>query len=245
MERKVLGVLGGLGPQATVYFSDMVVGYTKAGSDQEHIPMIILNDTEIPDRTAFILGESDESPLPKMVEDAKFLEASGCSMIVIPCNTAHYFYDEIEKNVSIRIINIIDETVKHCIESKPGLKNIGLLATEGTVKSGAYKRYTDKYGLGLMLPDEEDEKSLMNIIYNQVKAGKTADILEFSGIVSNLKRQGADIIVLGCTELSIINREFGLTKRDREIKDSMEILVMKSIQQCGKKVNICADSQDL
>ena len=104
MANKKLGVLGGLGPQATVIFTDMVVRYTEAGRDQDHIPMIILNDSEIPDRTAFILGTSDESPLPKMIEDAKFLEKAGCDMIVIPCNTAHFFYDEVEKNVSIPIM---------------------------------------------------------------------------------------------------------------------------------------------
>ncbi len=237
MANKVLGVLGGLGPQATVYFSDMVVRYTEASGDQEHIPMIILNDTQIPDRTAFILGTSEESPLPKMIEDAKLLEKSGCSMIVIPCNTAHFFYDEVEKNVSIPIINIIDETVRYCVESTPGIKTIGLLATEGTVQSGSYKRYTDKYNLELITPDEEDEKKLMSIIYDQVKAGKSADILEFSEIISDLKRRGADVVVLGCTELSIINREYGLTVRDREIKDSMEILAVKSIEKCGKTVN--------
>ncbi|MBP5192896.1 MAG: amino acid racemase [Eubacterium sp.] len=236
MANKVLGVLGGLGPQATVYFSDMVVRYTEASRDQEHIPMIILNDTEIPDRTDFILGVSDESPLPKMISDAKLLESAGCSFIVIPCNTAHFFYDEIEKNVSVPIINIIDETVRHCVESTPGIKAIGLLATEGTVQSGAYKKYTDKYGLELMVPEEEDEKKLMSIIYDQVKAGKSADIFDFSRIVSNLKRRGADVVVLGCTELSIINREYGLTQRDPEIKDSMEILVARSIEKCGKTV---------
>ncbi len=237
MANKVLGVLGGLGPQATVYFSDMVVRYTEAASDQEHIPMIILNDTEIPDRTAFILGTSEESPLPKMIEDAKLLEKAGCSMIVIPCNTAHFFYDEVEKNVSIPIINIIDETVRYCVESTPGIKTVGLLATQGTVQSGSYKRYTDKYDLELITPDEEDEKKLMSIIYDQVKAGKSVDILEFSEIISNMKRRGADVIVLGCTELSVINREYGLTVRDREIKDSMEILVVKSIEKCGKTVS--------
>lgn len=237
MANKILGVLGGLGPQATVYFSDMVVRFTEAAADQEHIPMIILNDTEIPDRTAYILGTSDVSPLPKMIADAKLLESAGCSMIVIPCNTAHFFYDEVEKNVSIPIINIIDETVRYCVESTPGIKTIGLLATEGTVQSGSYKRYTDKYGVELITPDEEDEKKLMSIIYDQVKAGQSADIFAFSEIISDLKRRGADVIVLGCTELSIINREYGLTARDREIIDSMEVLVLRSIERCDKKVN--------
>jgi aspartate racemase len=236
MANKVLGVLGGLGPQATVYFSDMIVRYTEASRDQEHIPMIILNDTEIPDRTAFILGTSEESPLPKMISDAKLLEEAGCSMIVIPCNTAHFFYDEVEKNVSIPIINIIDETVRYCVESTPWIKTIGLLATDGTVKSGAYKKYTDKYNLELITPDDEDRQKLMNIIYNQVKAGHSADILEFSRIISNMKRRGADVVVLGCTELSIINREYGLTERDPEIIDSMEVLVIRSIERCGKKL---------
>lgn len=233
---KTLGILGGLGPLATVYFANMIVEMTEAEKDQDHIPMVILNDAQIPDRTAYILGESEESPLPKMKEDARKLENAGCDVIVIPCNTAHYFFDEIAKEVRIPLINILEETVKACREQNPGLKKIGVLATRGTIETDSYKRFTDQYGIGYVVPGEEDQASLMNIIYNEVKAGKEVDILEFMRIIGDMVKAGSDAVVLGCTELSIINRDYHLTQRHRNIVDSMEVLARRSIRFCGKKV---------
>ena len=92
MEEKTLGVLGGVGPLATIYFADLVVKMTDAKTDQEHISMVILNHGAIPDRTDYILDHSKPNPLPVMIADAKKLQAAGCDYIVIPCNTAHYFY---------------------------------------------------------------------------------------------------------------------------------------------------------
>lgn len=126
MEEKTLGVLGGVGPLATIYFADLVVKMTDAKTDQEHISMVILNHGAIPDRTDYILDHSKPNPLPVMIADAKKLQAAGCDYIVIPCNTAHYFYDEIQKNVDIPIINIIEETVKYAIKTVPGLKTLGV-----------------------------------------------------------------------------------------------------------------------
>ena len=235
-ETKTLGILGGLGPLATVYFANMLVQMTEAKKDQDHIPMIILNDAQIPDRTAFILGESEESPLPKMCEDAHKLENAGCDMIVIPCNTAHYFYDALEEEVSVPIINILDETVQECIKEIPNCKTIGVLATRGTIESDSYKRFTDKYGMNYVVPDEDDQESLMDIIYNQVKAGKPVDILEFMRIIGALKKKGSDAVVLGCTELSIINRDYDITKKHKLVVDSMEVLTKRAIERCGKTV---------
>jgi len=235
-EEKVLGVLGGIGPLATIYFADLVVKLTDAKTDQEHISMVIYNHGAIPDRTAYILDRTKPNPLPYMISDAKGLQSSGCDFIVIPCNTAHYFYDEIQKNVDIPIINIIEETVKYAIKTVPGLKTIGLLATEGTIKSNAYQRVTDKYSLECKTPNEEDMKSLMNIIYGEVKAGEKVDIFEFMRIIGNMKKQGCEAVVLGCTELSIINKDFELSKKDGKIIDSMEVLARRSIELCGKKI---------
>lgn len=237
MKEKVLGVLGGVGPLATIYFADLVIKMTDAKSDQEHIAMVILNHASIPDRTEYILDNTKPNPLPVMIADAQQLERDNCDYIVIPCNTAHYFFDEIQKSVSVPIINILEETVSYAQRTVPNLRCLGILATEGTVKSGAYQSIIEKHGLSFCVPNEEDQKSLMHIIYDQVKAGEKVDICEFLRIVGELKKQGSDAVILGCTELSVIKKDFNLHQAD--IVDSMECLARASITLCGK--NIKAD----
>lgn len=232
MEEKVLGVLGGVGPLATIYFADLVIKMTDAKTDQEHIAMIILNHASIPDRTEYILDNRKPNPLPMMVADAQKLQNDGADYIVIPCNTAHYFFDEIQKSVSIPIINILEETVCYAEKTVPNLKCLGILATEGTVISGAYQNIIRKHGLDFRVPSEEDQKSLMHIIYDQVKAGERVDICEFLRIVGELKKAGSDAVILGCTELSVIKKDFNLSRHD--IVDSMECLARKSIALCGR-----------
>lgn len=234
MKEKVLGVLGGVGPLATIYFADLVIKMTDAKNDQEHIAMVILNHATIPDRTAYILDNTKPNPLPVMIEDAQRLEANGCDYIVIPCNTAHYFFDEIQKSVDVPIINILEETVSYAEKTVPNLRCVGILATEGTIISGAYQSVLKKHGLECRVPSEEDQKSLTNIIYNQVKAGERVDICEFLRIVGELKKAGSDAVVLGCTELSIIKKDFNLSRLD--IVDSMECLARTSILLCGKNI---------
>ena len=236
MKEKVLGVLGGVGPLATIYFADLVVKMTDARTDQEHIAMVILNHSSIPDRTEYIMDKSKPNPLPVMISDAKMLEEDNCDYIVIPCNTAHYFYDEIQKSVSVPIINILEETVKYCEQTIPNIKKIGVLATDGTIASHAYQNIINKHGLECVVPEKEDQQSVMNIIYNQVKAGREVDIFEFQRIIGNLKNLGCDAVVLGCTELSIIKKDFEINRND--IVDSMECLARASITACGKKLKL-------
>lgn len=234
MKEKVLGVLGGVGPLATIYFTDLIVKMTEAQTDQDHISMVILNHPSIPDRTAYILDNTKPNPVPVMAQDAKRLEENGCDYIVIPCNTAHYFYDEIQKNVSVPIINILEETVKYCQKTVPDLKKIGVLATEGTIQSRAYQNIIEKHGLECVVPNSEDQASLMNIIYHQVKAGREVDIYEFQRIIGEMKKRGSDAVILGCTELSIIKKDFDIQRTD--VVDSMECLAKASIFACGKRL---------
>ena len=229
-----LGVLGGVGPLATIYFAELVIRCTYASTDQEHVSMIILNHAAIHDRTNYILDRSEPNPLPQMTSDAKTLEKAGADYIVIPCNTAHFFYDEIQNAVDVRIINIIEETVLHIKNNLPDAKKVGILATKGTLVSGAYQNMFKKYGLDFSVPDEHDTEKLMEIIYDQVKAGKSVDIEAFWRIINNLKKSGCDCVVLGCTELSVIYRDYSIA--DETIIDSLLTLARKSIELCGKKI---------
>lgn len=234
MADKTLGILGGLGPLATVYFMDLIVKLTDAEKDQDHISMVVFNHAAIPDRTDFILDSTKPNPLPMMIEDAQKLEKSGADYIVMPCNTAHFFYEQIQRNIDIPMLNIIEETVRYSVENVPCIKKLGILATKGTITAGAYQQMCEKYGIDWAVPSYVDEQSLMNIIYNQVKAGKDVNINEFVRIIDNMKDDGCDAVVLGCTELSVINKDFSLDRND--VIDSLEVLAKKSILLCGKKV---------
>ena len=138
-----VGVLGGLGPKATVYFMDMVVDNTKASCDQEHIDMIVYNHASIPDRTSYILDNSCDNPIPYLISDAKMLENLGCNFLVMPCNTSHFMYDEIQESIKIPLINMPYEVGK-LINENNEIKKVGILATKGTLKAKIYERYLEK-----------------------------------------------------------------------------------------------------
>lgn len=234
MKEITLGVLGGLGPLATVYFADMVVKLTDAKCDQEHISMVILNHPSIPDRTDYILDNSKPDPLPVMIADAKRLEGAGADFIVIPCNTAHYFYDRIQDNINIPMLNIIDETVSYAKNTVDNLKTLGILATKGTLSALSYQRACQKYGIGCLTPDEEDSRLLMHIIYDGVKAGGKVDFDAFESLIDRMKNNGCEAVILGCTELSVIHWDHKMERAD--VIDSMQTLARASILKCGKKI---------
>ena len=226
----VLGILGGLGPMATVYFYEMLIRHTKAACDQDHIDIVINSRATTPDRTSYIIGKSSENPLQIMVEDSKRLKEYGVTLLAIPCNTAHYFYDMLTDAIDIPFLNIMEETAAY-LESK-GVKKAGVLATEGTVTSKTYHRYLEEHGISCIVPDEENQKLINDIIYNDIKTGKPADIEKFQKAANSLFEKGAEKIILGCTELSLIKKAQGL---DARFVDSLEVLAKKAIEACGKE----------
>ncbi|MBQ7836244.1 MAG: amino acid racemase [Clostridia bacterium] len=226
--KPLMGILGGLGPMASAYFYELITAHTKAERDQDHIDIILSSRSSTPDRTAFITGESDDSPLPFMVQDAKRLEAYGADAIVIPCNTAHYFIDEVRKSVSVPVPSIIEETAAHL--KRAGVKKAGILATVGTVSSHSYQTKLEGVGLACDVPHEREQRWLMELIYDDVKAGKEADLDKFFAVVEHMKNKGCDRMILGCTELSVINRSMGGRE---ELTDSLEVLANVAIKLCG------------
>lgn len=226
---KKLGILGGLGPMASVYFYELLTRHTEASCDQDHLDLILSSSATTPDRTAFILGQSAEDPLPRMLEDAKVLIAAGADVIAIPCNTAHYFYDALAEALPVPIINIIYETV-HALASM-GVKTFGLLATAGTAAAGGYSHVAECFGMTCVLPSAEEQALLNELIYTSIKQGKTPDLTAFSALSARLLGLGCERLVLGCTELSLLRRDAGLTA---PYFDSLDALALRSILVCGK-----------
>ncbi len=229
-----VGIIGGVGPMATVYFYELVLSLTQAERDQDHVNMVILNHASIPDRTAFICGRSDDSPLPYMVADAKNLEDIGAQFIVIPCNTAHYFFDEVAASVSIPVLNIVKETVSEAKRRVPGLEKLGILATDGTIVTKTYELAARELGMECVTPDDDIQRDVMRLIYDDIKAGKKADGDKLRGFIDHLRKKGCQCVVLGCTELSVAKKECGVC--DDDVLDSLEVLALRTIERCGRKV---------
>lgn len=224
-----LGIIGGMGPLATSIFFSRIIDNTKASSDQEHIWTIISSHSTMPDRTKVIAEKLDSDVILKAVsEDIRIMEASGVSKIAIPCNTFHYFYDEVQALTSIPIINMIDETMKDFN------KNIGekalILSTTGTKQAGVYERYAKNYGIEIIDLEENYSDEINNIIYD-IKKTNDVERPEFLDLIRKLdKVYSPDGFVLACTELSLVPLE-GLD--EIKIVDAMDILVRESILQTG------------
>ncbi len=218
-KRKLLGILGGLGPMASAYFYELITEHTAASRDQDHIDIILSSRATTPDRTAYILGQSDENPLPAMIADAKSLERYGATAIVIPCNTAHYFIDAVRDAVTVPMPSIITETVRFIKEN--GCKKPVILATAGTISTNTYQRELAANGLDWGLPDEAGQAAVMDIIYNQVKSGTIPDPSALYEILEPMFADGCDCAILGCTELSLIGKKM---KDDPRIVDSLTVL---------------------
>ncbi len=227
-----LGVIGGLGPIATAYFLELIIKMTNASWDQDHIDMIIYNYPSIPDRTKYIIGESNDSPIEPIINIGKRLCAEGMDYIAMPCITAHYFYEEISNNLDIPIINIISETVEYL--KKMGITKVGIMATDGTMQTKMFQKELNDNNMISIIPDDECQKHIMSIIYDNVKANIDVDMDRFNRVSKMLKDNGAEVIILGCTELSLI-------KRDKNIGagyiDAMEVLAMRSIELCKASLN--------
>lgn len=226
---KILGVVGGLGPMATAYFMQLVTAMTDASVDQEHIRMYIASYPGIPDRTKFILGESSNSPVMNMVAEGKSLKCMGAEIIAIPCVTAHFFHQELESEIGLPVVNVMEETGKYLKER--GIHKAGLMATDGTVRSMIFQNALRAFDIEVVIPDAERQRLVMNIIYNDVKAGREINMNSFASVSKMLKEEGAEVIILGCTELSIVKRDHSL---EAGYLDVLEILAMRAVSECGK-----------
>ena len=226
-----LGIIGGMGPMATAIFYEKIVLLTSASKDQEHINTIIYSCPQIPDRTAFFLGESKEDPYPTILELAKRLEDQGADVIAIPCITAAFFAKQLERDINIPVYNGINETADLLKES--GIKSAGIMATEGSIKNRLIADALVSRGITPVEPDAEYQKIVTDIIYGDIKTGKELGTEKIDKVASHLRDKGAEAFILGCTELSVAAHKAGLKKPYYDILDH---LAAKAVTACGKEV---------
>lgn len=232
-DRKILGVLGGMGPLATQLFYKMVIEKTDAKCDQEHLNMIILSHATMPDRTKEILEGRSEELLHLLEKDAKMLEMGGSGVIAIPCNTSHVLLDRLQESINVPIINMVEETVKHIAGMfQNNDLRVAVLATDGTVRTGLYQKALERAGITPVVPSPESQKLVMKIIYDGVKNGGEINFDDFLTVQNEILTQECQAAILACTELSCFKEMYDLPAY---YIDAMAVLAEKSILACGGK----------
>ena len=237
MQEGIIGVLGGMGPEATADLFRKIIKNTEAMRDQGHLRVLIDSNPKIPERTAAIVG-SGESPLPMMIDTAKNLERAGADFIVIPCVTAHYFIEGLREGIAVPVISIIEEVTGEIDRRLPAVRQVGLMATTGTIRAGLFQDRLREKGVEVLFPQPGDQENLvMSAIYGEsgIKAGFIS--LENKGKIlraSNaLIERGAQGIIGGCTEVPLV-----IDQSDMEVPffDSLNILALAAIRLAKGKI---------
>ena len=228
-----LGIIGGMGPLATAVFMEKVIDFTKAEKDSDHIYMEIINDPAIYDRTEYLLGKSSQNPAGRIREIREILEKRGCEVIAIPCNTAFGLYDEFAGNSKETVIHSIKETAFYLKENK--IHTAGILATDGTIQTKLFQEELAKHGIENIIPDEDNQRLVMEMIYDEVKCGLPVSKDKMDKVAGHLFAQGAEVMALGCTELSMAKMQ-GIVSKG--YLDTMDVVARKAVMLCGKKLRV-------
>ncbi len=210
--RKVIGVLGGMGPAATADFFQKIIRATPAKADQDHLKVLIYSNPQIPDRTAAIQGEGPD-PLPALVASANLLVEAGADFLVIPCITAHHFYDRLQGAVRVPILHIVGETAAALASEHPNVRRLGLLATSGTLKGRLFETQFEPRGLAVLTPDPEVQSGLVMQAIYAVKGGDASERPRrlIREAAEHLIARGAAAICEGCTEVPLILQDGDLS----------------------------------
>ena len=219
-----LGVIGGMGPLATVSFYERVVLNTVAKCDNEHIDMVVLSHASMPDRTKCIIENKGGEFLEVIKKDFKILEDIGVEAVAIPCTKSHYFFNEFP---GLRIINMIEETILEV--KKRGIEKVAVFGTLGTLNSKVYEKYANQHGLLVKEVSPEDKQAVMDIIYD-IKETNCLDGRRFVDILSRYC-DDETVGIIACTELSLLD-----IPRDINTIDALDVLVKRSIELSGAVV---------
>ncbi|UOD35196.1 aspartate/glutamate racemase family protein [Deferribacteraceae bacterium V6Fe1] len=226
---KRLGIIGGMGPEATSDLFLKIIKNTPAKKDQEHIPIVIDNFPQIPDRTAFLRGVG-ESPLPYLLESVRRLEKCNVDYLCMPCNTAHYFLDELKKATEIPFVSIVESTLESLVKANKSYKKIGLMATDGTFIGRIYHRVFEKEGVNIVNFKASIQQMVMESIYTLKCGNKEEAVKIFRKAFSMIIDEEYDCLIAGCTEIPILLPY--IEKSSIDIYDATELLALKAVELC-------------
>jgi len=215
MKEKIVGILGGMGPEATVDLMQRIILLTPALDDIDHIRCVVDNNPKVPSRIKAIIEGDGEDPGPYMADMARRLESWGVDFLVIACNTAHYYYDAVQSAVNIPVINLIGLVTDNLIQNYPNHRNIGILASPAIKINGLYARQFKQSGLVDVWPDPEVNELLLKIIKSVKKNDTGAEVIrDYQSVCQHLKEKGTELVIVACTELSALNADLPVQAMD-------------------------------
>ena len=231
--KKTIGILGGMGPEATAHFLELIIKNTKASKDQEHIPVIVHNNPKIPARSDAILANG-ESPLPLLLEGVRTLWGAGVDFIAMPCVTAHYYWNDIMAREKVSFLNLLDETLLYAVKVLPEENRVGLIASTGTVKSRLFHDVFEKEGIEIIAPDKKEQEQVMEAIFGEegIKAGYTTGQARetIHRVAASLIQKGAKAVIAGCTEVPLVLKDDDIPVA---LIDPLQVLAEVSILKAG------------
>ncbi len=230
--KNFFAIIGGMGTQATESYVHLLNERTPATKDQDYLNYVLFNHATIPDRSTYILDNNQPNPYPELDEDLHQLISLKPDFFVIPCNTAHLWYDELQSQTDIPILHMPRETVADIKEKVPGAKKIGLLGTPGTISDGVYDKEILAAGYELVRPTDDIIQQTAKLIFDDIKERDYVDPKLFHGIVASMIELGADVVILGCTELSLAN--FREPETEFPVMDSQSVLVDHTLELAMK-----------
>lgn len=234
MTEKTIGILGGMGPEATLDLFAKIIASTPAKRDQDHLRVVIDCNPRVPDRTAAILG-GGPSPVPAMKAGIAALKGAGADFVVIPCVSAHFFLDDLQDETGLPILSMFDVTAEHIRQHHAYIRTVGMLATTGTLKGGRFRAKLEQSGVATLVPDEPDQERVMAAVYAIKGAAGVRDReaigAEIRAVAGRLIRRGAQGVVAGCTEIPLVLRPGDL---DVPVFDTLLLLARAAIADAGR-----------
>ncbi|WP_320046127.1 amino acid racemase [uncultured Ilyobacter sp.] len=235
MKDKVIGILGGMGPEATIDLFSSIIAESNAKNDHEHLRIIIDNNPKMPSRQDAILN-GGENPGPVMAETARNIEHAGADFIIIGANTAHYFYDYVKEAVDIPVLHIIDEAVLETIRTVDKVKKVGVLATAGAMKTKMYENSFNKFDIEVVEVPNEIQELVHNSIFSFKYDGLNNENEEMMIKAANyLIDNGAEALVMGCTEIPLV---LGNKKLSVKIINPNDVITRISVKYAKNLIQV-------
>lgn len=231
---KTVGIIGGMGPEATIDLMRRVVAATPATDDVDHIRMLVDNNPKVPSRIEALIERTGPSPAPEIITMARGLEGQGADFLVMACNTAHHYHAEVEAAVGVPVLNMVELAASHIAGQGPGVARVGLLASSALRLVGLYEPAFGRLGIEVLHPESIAQGAVMDLI-RAVKAGNPteAQIRAVNAAVTSLESAGADHLLIACTELSVVADQLMASVPVHDASEILAAAIVQTSRQAG------------